>query len=74
MLALEVRQRGEDASYDHTSLDLGESKGDLIESGRIGWGEVHVKRGMCGEECADLLGLACWEGVGDNVNSLAADG
>ena len=54
------------------ALDLGEPQFDLVEPGRVRWGEVQMNVGVLSQELVDALGLVRREVVGDDVDVLSA--
>ncbi len=69
-LSAQVGDRGEDASCDDVTLDLGEPQLDLAELGRVSRHEVQVDVGVPIQELGDLLGLVRTQVVGDHVDLL----
>ena len=66
--ALQIRDRGEDASADDLTLEFGEPKLDLVEPGRVSRGIMKVHVGMSGEKFFDLLGLVGGKIVGNEMD------
>jgi hypothetical protein len=57
---------------DHIALDLAEPQLNLLELGRVCWGEVQVNRRVRFEELFDWPALVRRESVGDDVDLFAA--
>ena len=71
-LSSQVGQRGEHATRNNVSLDLGEPEFDLVEPGGIGRGEVQVNLRMSIQKIVDLPRLMGREIVGNHVDLFSA--
>lgn len=67
-LARKVREQREDAAHQQVSFDLGTPELDLIQSGRVGWGEVEGYPRMHLENQGDRLRLVGRQIVHDHVD------
>jgi hypothetical protein len=69
-LPAQITHRPENAAGDQVALHLREPKFNLVEPGRVSWGEMQVHVGVRRQELRDPFGLVRREVIQDDVTSI----